>query len=181
MGFERIAAYIVLLGILYIFLIYLLTQYKKISIKESKAFVKELFFKVVSYSSGNLQLLQGDIADILSAIAKFSSINAEHTKWEMNCFASIPNFCVEIYDSDFLSYFDVIRANIGNIFERMFAYHSLNGLYFITYERTLNQNLYQVVGILGNHAQIKKGIAAEMPEHCRLRKAHGDGKGFSLH
>lgn len=139
-----------------------ISSMKQVEIKEAKRIFRQdflgFFNHLQNFFATEFQLGQGDILDILSVIAKFSSIQMKNTKWVVDNFATPPYFRVEILDPDFLEHFYVIENTIRNIFGRIFAYNSMDGIVHVTYERTLKNDIYQVVVFWATTPRSKKAL-----------------------
>lgn len=146
----------------YALLIIGISGIKNVDMKKAKEMFWQDFWNLGSFFAAEVQLGQGDIFDILSVVAKFSSIQFENTKWTVNNFSPIPNLRVEILDSDFQNHFDVIENNIRNIFGRIFAYNSTDGLVNVTYERTLQKNVFHVVVSWAATRKSKKALQQQI-------------------
>lgn len=96
---DMVLIALALLGI-YAIIVVGISSMKQVEIKEAKRIFFQDFLGFFSRLRNSLateiQLSQGDIADIVSAIAGFSSIQMENTKWNIKNLSAIPELRVEI-------------------------------------------------------------------------------------
>lgn len=89
--------------------------------------------------------MEETISEILDTAEKFSAISRKNTVLSFNNYSEIPSLRVEVMDSSFMEHWAVMESNISRSFGKMFAYNGIPGDVYITYERTVTENLFRIV------------------------------------
>lgn len=148
--FEHTSIYDLILFILALFGVYCAGLYAiqkmcNISAQEAKALLWQKIRDGLPGTRQNLPLAEETISEILDTAEKFSAISRKNTVLTFNNYSEIPSLRVEVMDSSFMEHWAVMESNISRSFGKMFAYNGIPGDVYITYERTVTENLYRIV------------------------------------
>ena len=148
--FEHTSIYDLILFILALFGVYCAGLYAiqkmcNISAQEAKALLWQKIRDGLPGTRQNLPLAEETISEILDTAEKFSAIARKNTVLTFNNYSEIPSLRVEVMDSSFMEHWAVMESNISRSFGKMFAYNGIPGDVYITYERTVTENLYRIV------------------------------------
>lgn len=113
-------------------------------IPECKAAVKSEVRDFMRSSASDTPLLLVEINEILQTVTSFSRLKAENTEWHTDYLKGAPSLWVEIFDEYIAENFPVIQQNIIRILNRKFFLDNVNGLVYVTCEKTLTEHLYHI-------------------------------------
>lgn len=138
--------------------LYAIQKMCNISAQEAKAL---LWGKIKDGLPGarlNLPVAEETVAEILDTIVQFSAITRKNTVLAYNNYSEPPSLRIEIMDSGFMEHWAVIEGNIYRSFGKLFSYSGVDGLVYVTYERTLTENLYRVTAYWATTPRSKKAL-----------------------
>ena len=125
--------------------IYLLQKIYHLSVQEAKAIIWQKIRDALPGAQPNIPMKEETLGEILDVTEKFSEISRKNTVWTYNNFSEIPFLRVEVMDSGFENHWSIMESNISRVLQKLFTYQGADGDFYVTYERTVTENLYRIV------------------------------------
>lgn len=125
--------------------IYLLQKIYHLSVQEAKAIIWQKIRDALPGAQPNIPMKEETLVEILDVTEKFSEISRKNTVWTYNNFSEIPFLRVEVMDSGFENHWSIMESNISRVLQKLFTYQGADGDFYVTYERTVTENLYRIV------------------------------------
>lgn len=138
--------------------LYAIQKLCHISVQEAKALFWQRVMDGLPGVRLNLMIAEETIAEILDIIVQFSAISRKNTILTFNNYSKIPFLCIEILDPGFMEHWAVIESNIYRSFRKLFSYAGVYGLAYVTFERTVTQDLYRIVVYWATTPRSKKAL-----------------------
>ena len=138
--------------------LYAIQKICHISAPEAKALLWQKIRDGLPGARLNLMIAEETIAEILDTITQYSAISRKNTALTYNNYSEPPSLRIEIMDSCFSEHWAVIEGNIYRSFEKLFSYAGVDGLAYVTCERTVTENLYRVVAYWATTPRSKKAL-----------------------
>ncbi|MCI8496438.1 MAG: hypothetical protein HFI74_12335 [Lachnospiraceae bacterium] len=148
--FESVTILDIFLSVLILFAaycsgIYLLQKIYHLSVQEAKAIIWQKIRDALPGAQPNIPMKEETLVEILDVTEKFSEISRKNTVWTYNNFSEIPFLRVEVMDSGFENHWSIMESNISRVLQKLFTYQGADGDFYVTYERTVTENLYRIV------------------------------------
>lgn len=134
------------------------SRHKNFTTRQSRNYVNREATELFTSAPVNLPLGSQEKAEIIETVSQFSVISKRNARSQTCLYEKIPYVRLEIMDSDFPSHWQILRANLERTFERMFAYNGVDGLVLVTYEKTVQDNIYHIVIFWANAYSSKKAL-----------------------
>lgn len=138
--------------------LYAIQKICNISVQEAKALLWQKIKDGLPGARLNLPVAEGTVAEILDIIAQFSAISRENTSITFNNYSEPPSLRIEIMDSSFTEHWAAIESNIYRSFGKLFSYSGVDGLVYVAYERTVEENLYRIAAYWATAPRSKKAL-----------------------